>query len=468
MRDPPPTPNVLDSPASRRQLLTMAAVGGAGLFAATWSPAAADAAPPGNGGEPFRITVLGTTDLHGNVYNWDYFKNAEYDDARAQRHRRRQGRHADQGGPRRARRRPLLTLDAGDTIQGTPLAYYYAKIEPITGGAMHPMAARDEPDRLRRRRARQPRVQLRPRHAARLRVRSCDFPLLGANAVDWDTGAPVFPPYVIKTRQAARRPADQGRHPRPHQPRRRDLGQGQRRGQGASSPASSSRPKVIVPRLKAAGCRRRRRLGPLRRRHLLVVRRRAALPRERRRAGRRAGARHRRDPRRPRPHRDPAALRHQHADRQAGAALRAATTGACGWPCMDLDLRAGRGRSWQVVHAARRPLLNSNTVPEDPQIARAGRAPRTRRSLDLRQQRHRHVDAGDVGGDVALRGHRGDRLHQLRPGRRGQGGPGRHADAALPVLSIAAPFNKAPRSRPATSRSATWPGSTSTTTRCSA
>ena len=28
-----------------------------------------------------RLTVLGTTDLHGNVYNWDYFKNAEYDDA---------------------------------------------------------------------------------------------------------------------------------------------------------------------------------------------------------------------------------------------------------------------------------------------------------------------------------------------------------------------------------------------------
>ena len=27
------------------------------------------------------LTVLGTTDLHGNVYNWDYFKNAEFDDS---------------------------------------------------------------------------------------------------------------------------------------------------------------------------------------------------------------------------------------------------------------------------------------------------------------------------------------------------------------------------------------------------
>ena len=49
-------------------------------------------------------------------------------------------------------------------------------------------------------------------------------------------------------------------------------------------------------------------------------------------AGRRAGARHRRDPGRPRARRDPAAARHQHGDRQAGAAVRAATTGACGWP----------------------------------------------------------------------------------------------------------------------------------------
>ena len=28
-----------------------------------------------------RLTVLGTTDLHGNVFNWDYFKNAEFDNA---------------------------------------------------------------------------------------------------------------------------------------------------------------------------------------------------------------------------------------------------------------------------------------------------------------------------------------------------------------------------------------------------
>ena len=38
--------------------------------------------------------MLGTTDLHGNVYNWDYFRNATYSDSQGQQHRRRQGRHA--------------------------------------------------------------------------------------------------------------------------------------------------------------------------------------------------------------------------------------------------------------------------------------------------------------------------------------------------------------------------------------
>ena len=82
------------SAASRRQLLTMAVVGGAGLFAATDAQAAPAAAAPGNGGKPFRITVLGTTDLHGNVYNWDYFRNRDVRRRQGQRHRRRQGGHA--------------------------------------------------------------------------------------------------------------------------------------------------------------------------------------------------------------------------------------------------------------------------------------------------------------------------------------------------------------------------------------
>ncbi|TDD28177.1 bifunctional metallophosphatase/5'-nucleotidase [Kribbella turkmenica] len=154
-----------------------------------------------SGERTVRLTVMGTTDLHGNVFDWDYFRNTEYDDAAhndiglakvstlvtAIRNRISADPHAP---------RPLL-LDAGDTIQGTPLAYYFAKIEPITGGRPHPMAVA---------------MNAIGYDAAALGnhefnygldvlrefQRQLDFPLLGANAQDWTTGLPVFPPYVLK------------------------------------------------------------------------------------------------------------------------------------------------------------------------------------------------------------------------------------------------------------------------------
>ena len=91
----------------------------------------------------------------------------------------------------------MLMLDAGDTIQGTPLAYYYARIEPILNGAVHPMATA---------------MNLLNYDAAALGNHEfnygidtlrkwesqLDHPLLGANVVDPATGLPVFKPYVIK------------------------------------------------------------------------------------------------------------------------------------------------------------------------------------------------------------------------------------------------------------------------------
>jgi 2',3'-cyclic-nucleotide 2'-phosphodiesterase / 3'-nucleotidase len=147
----------------------------------------------------FTLTVMGSTDLHGNLFNWDYYLDREFDDHA----------HDDVGLAKistlvndvRAavgRQRTLL-LDAGDTIQGTPLAYYYAKVEPITRGAhVHPMAAA---------------MNAIGYHAAALGnhefnyglsvlrtfERQLDFPLLAANALDVATGLPAFRPYVVKT-----------------------------------------------------------------------------------------------------------------------------------------------------------------------------------------------------------------------------------------------------------------------------
>ncbi|MDG4757957.1 5'-nucleotidase C-terminal domain-containing protein [Micromonospora sp. WMMD710] len=179
---------------SRRQVLAVAAAAAtAPLIAAAPAQAARPARP-----RTWDLTLLGTSDTHGNVYNWDYYRDAEYDDSK----------HNDIGVAKlatlinqiRAERRgkATLVLDAGDTIQGTPLATFYAKQEPITAtGEKHPMArAMNVID--------YDAVTLGNHEfnyglpLLELWIRQLGFPALAANAINAKTGKPAFLPYVIK------------------------------------------------------------------------------------------------------------------------------------------------------------------------------------------------------------------------------------------------------------------------------
>ncbi|MGW9370744.1 bifunctional metallophosphatase/5'-nucleotidase [Streptomyces xanthophaeus] len=191
----------------RRTFLGSTAVTGAAVALAggAAAPAAAAAAQPAGqgasgsrGARTYAFTVMGTTDLHGNVFNWDYFTDREFDDKA----------HNDVGlakistlvnEVRAAKgRRNTLLIDAGDTIQGTQLSYYYAKVDPITArrGPVHPMAQA---------------MNAIGYDAAALGnhefnygipvlrkfEEQCDFPLLGANALDAKTLRPAFAPYSM-------------------------------------------------------------------------------------------------------------------------------------------------------------------------------------------------------------------------------------------------------------------------------
>ncbi|MET7967267.1 5'-nucleotidase C-terminal domain-containing protein [Micromonospora sp. NPDC005305] len=181
------------SGASRRQVLAVAAAAATAPLIAG-APAEAKPKPP----KTWDLTVLGTSDTHGNVYNWDYYRDAEFDDSK----------HNDVGVAKlatlvnqiRAERKgkATLVLDAGDTIQGTPLATYYAKQEPITEtGATHPMANA---------------MNVLKYDAVTLGnhefnyglpllatwIGQLGFPALAANAINEKTGKPAFLPYVIK------------------------------------------------------------------------------------------------------------------------------------------------------------------------------------------------------------------------------------------------------------------------------
>src|SRR6478752_5171200 len=116
---------------SRRAMLAAAFVGGTAAASAISGAPAAQAAP-GNEKKQFNLTVLGTTDLHNNVFNWDYFKNAPYADTAGNKIGIAQASTLIKAVRDERGAANTLTIDSGDTIQGTPLAYYFAKVNPIS------------------------------------------------------------------------------------------------------------------------------------------------------------------------------------------------------------------------------------------------------------------------------------------------------------------------------------------------
>jgi 2',3'-cyclic-nucleotide 2'-phosphodiesterase/3'-nucleotidase len=186
---------------TRGQRRAIAAVA-IGCIAAIGSAPAATAAPGGGKGpkDPtVSITVMGTSDLHGYIENWDYFTNAEYDDTA----------HNDVGLAKistlvnqvRADRgeESTLLIDNGDTIQGTSLTDYFATVKPVSEtGETHPMAAAMN--------AMDYDATTLGNHEfnyglplLRTYEEQLDFPLLGANVKDAVTGEDAFTPYVIRT-----------------------------------------------------------------------------------------------------------------------------------------------------------------------------------------------------------------------------------------------------------------------------
>jgi 2',3'-cyclic-nucleotide 2'-phosphodiesterase/3'-nucleotidase len=425
---------------TRREMIALAVVGGAGAAffgGANRADAAPEAGPlVADKAGRFRLTVLGTTDTHGSVFNWDYFKDVEYDDSA----------HNDIGLAKistlvtamRAERGEAntLLLDAGDTIQGTPLAYYYAKVDPITGGSVHPMAKAMnaigyDAAALGNHEFNYGLETLRTFES------QCEFPLLSANSVDWATAAPIFKPYVIRTFKARGRAVKVG-----------ILGlvtpgvaiwdkanvEGQVRFPGIVEQA-----KVMVPKLKAAGC------------DLVIVSCHSgatpgssygdALPfpenASRQLAEEVAGV-------------DAVLVGHAHVEIIENLVASKVTPGKkvlltepLKWgmrlSVMDFDLDYVKGR-WQLVDAHSH-VLNANTVPEDPQVA------------DLVREDHAIVRTyvnsviGTCTVAMSAATARFEDTAAIDFINHVQAGAVKAAlvgtpDEALPVLSIAAPFNR--------------------------
>lgn len=98
-------------------------------------PASADSAETSIGD----LTVLGTTDVHGNVFNWDYFADSVPTKEADQRGLARVATVAEQVRAAKGAE-SVVMVDNGDFIQGTPLTYLAAEQPDKLVSEGHPMA----------------------------------------------------------------------------------------------------------------------------------------------------------------------------------------------------------------------------------------------------------------------------------------------------------------------------------------
>ncbi|MEV6506859.1 5'-nucleotidase C-terminal domain-containing protein [Streptomyces sp. NPDC051642] len=193
------------NPMNRREFVQKSAVTGAAVaVAGTAAATPAEAAdrhpkphPHPKPNKTWSFSILGTTDLHSHVFDWDYYLDKAYSDskgnsvgvARVATLIKQQRKAKGEGH--------VLLVDAGDIIQGTSLGYYFARVDPITSGSKHPMATAMNHMRYD--------AAALGNHEFNYGIdtlrkfeQQCHFPLLGANALDAKTLRPAFAPYTVK------------------------------------------------------------------------------------------------------------------------------------------------------------------------------------------------------------------------------------------------------------------------------
>lgn len=91
-----------------------------------------NAAPKTDKSPILELRLMETTDIHTNLLNYDYYKNAEY---------LKVGLASTAALVETARSEVAnsVLVDNGDLIQGTPLGTYKAKIDPLKDGEVHPV-----------------------------------------------------------------------------------------------------------------------------------------------------------------------------------------------------------------------------------------------------------------------------------------------------------------------------------------
>ncbi|PYG01125.1 2',3'-cyclic-nucleotide 2'-phosphodiesterase / 3'-nucleotidase [Georgenia satyanarayanai] len=167
------------------------------LLAAAAAPAAGQPVEP----DGLELTLLATTDVHGHVYDWDYFRNQPFPEDDSLGLTRVSTVVDDVREEKGAE--SVVVVDNGDAIQGTPLTYYYGMgdgaQEVLDDERTHPMAAAFNHIGYD--------VQTVGNHEYNYGLdmldayeEDLDFPLLGANVLRAGTDEPYHEPYELVER----------------------------------------------------------------------------------------------------------------------------------------------------------------------------------------------------------------------------------------------------------------------------
>lgn len=100
-----------------------------GLVFVNFSPQNALAA---NGNAQVKLRIMETTDTHTNLFSYDYYKGTSNENIGLVK-------VASSVKKARAEVKNSVLVDNGDTIQGTPLGTYFAKVKPVSKGEIHPV-----------------------------------------------------------------------------------------------------------------------------------------------------------------------------------------------------------------------------------------------------------------------------------------------------------------------------------------
>lgn len=146
------------------------------------------------------LTLLATTDVHGNINNWDYFRNAPYTERTGDTKGLASVASIVKSVRAEKGARNVVVVDNGDFLQGTPLDYYFAVQEPVTQTRRdHPMAVAYNTIGYD--------AQVVGNHEfnyglplLKAYTKDADFPVLGANAINVKTGRPYLKPFTMINR----------------------------------------------------------------------------------------------------------------------------------------------------------------------------------------------------------------------------------------------------------------------------